>query len=209
MEQRCPSYAGHGAPSRTDDRPQLGLARLLVVSVGLATLLAGCVRPYYRKKADEEVADIYREKDKNPEWKLESSHVYPDLRARCADLTNPAYPPTRPDDPAAADVPPNPRNPGHSGDGLVKGTGCLALMTACAHGTRRAAPPRPPRRNRKRRKRETVPPGRKRQRRKAETGPPRQGPLRKNRRATARRGPPATRASSPIRSTRPRGRAPS
>ncbi|HKB37496.1 MAG TPA: hypothetical protein VKD72_13700, partial [Gemmataceae bacterium] len=130
MEQRCPSSAGHGAPSRTADCSRLGIARLLVVSVGLATLLAGCVRPYYRKKADEEVADIYREKDKYPDWKLESSHVYPDPRARFADLSHPDYPPMPPDDPAAADLSPTPQKPGKSGVALMESTGYLDMMAA-------------------------------------------------------------------------------
>ena len=44
---------------------------------------AGCTRVYYRRQADNEVADILKEKDQYPRWKIEQMHVYPDPRALC------------------------------------------------------------------------------------------------------------------------------
>src|SRR5262245_37502630 len=114
----------------TCGRPCLGFGRLVVLGLGLGVFLVGCVRPYYRTKADEEVADILREKDKYPAWKLESSNVYPDPRPRFADTGNLDHPPMPPDDPATADLSPNPQKPGKAGVGLLESNGYLDLLAA-------------------------------------------------------------------------------
>src|SRR6516165_1960910 len=109
---------GHG--------PRLVLCCLL----GMASLVgnAGCTRHFFRKKADEEVAEVLAEKDKYPDWRIEQFHVYPDPRARFADPTNPDRPPVPPDDPAARDLAPNPQKPGKEGVGAVEGQGYLKLL---------------------------------------------------------------------------------
>src|SRR5262245_14406828 len=96
--------------------------------LALAILLAGlggCTRRFYRERADKEVAAILHEKDKYPQWKIENFHIYPDSRARFADPTDPDRPPMPPDDPAAADLAPQPQKPVHVGVARVEGTGYL------------------------------------------------------------------------------------
>src|SRR3989442_2819469 len=115
----------------------LSLGRLgKVVRPGLCIMVAttmavggvGCTRPFFRKRADMEVADILTEKDQYPDWQIEQYHVYPDPRARFADDSNPDCPPMPPDDPAAQDLSPNPQKPGHAGVGLVAGQGYMELL---------------------------------------------------------------------------------
>jgi outer membrane protein TolC len=91
---------------------------------------AGCTRHFFRKKADEEVAEVLAEKDKYPDWRIEQFHVYPDPRARFADPTNPDRPPKPPDDPAAYDLSPNPQRPPKAGVAEVEGEGYLELLAA-------------------------------------------------------------------------------
>jgi hypothetical protein len=126
MKTRSPQWAGHCIRDRA--HAQLGAVRLLAIGFGLAVFLAGCTRPFYRKKADEEVADILREKDRYPAWKLESSHVYPDPRSRFADTANLDHPPMPPDDPATADRSPSPQKPGKAGVVLLESNGYLDLL---------------------------------------------------------------------------------
>ncbi|MCI0377702.1 MAG: TolC family protein [Gemmataceae bacterium] len=107
-------------------------ARLALVGLTLLVLLltAGCTRRFFRKRADNEVAAILRDKDVFPEWKIENYHVYPDPRARFADLTNPDRPPMPPDDPAASRLAPNPQHPPRAGVFFEVGTGYLDLLAA-------------------------------------------------------------------------------
>src|SRR5262249_5405337 len=56
-------------------------------------------------------------------------HVYPNPQARFADDTNPDRPPMPPDDPASAEMAPNPQKPPHkAGVQLIEGTGYLDLL---------------------------------------------------------------------------------
>jgi hypothetical protein len=105
-------------------RPVLNWA----VMAGLLVQATGCTRPFYRKKADEEVSEVLAQKDKYPDWKIDDWHVYPDPRARFADTSDPDHPPKPPDDPAAYDLSPNPQKPGHAGIERVEGTGYLELI---------------------------------------------------------------------------------
>jgi len=98
------------------------------VGLGLIAGSGGCSRAFYRKSADREVADVLKEKDQYPEWKIEQYHVYPDPRARFADPTNPDRPPMPPDDPAAWALAPHPQQPGHAGVGAAEGTGYLEMI---------------------------------------------------------------------------------
>src|SRR6516164_5474312 len=107
-------------------RPALNLA----LAAGLLADFAGCTRSYYRKSADEEVAEVLAQKDKYPAWAIQNWHVYPDPRARFADPTNPDRPPMPPDDPAAYCMSPNPQKPKHVGVARVEGTGYLELLKA-------------------------------------------------------------------------------
>jgi hypothetical protein len=103
---------------------------LLLSSLVLFPGVVGCTRSFYRKCADREVADILKEKDQFPAWRLEQFHVYPDPRARFADPTNPDRPPMPPDDPAAWDLSPHPQQPGHAGVRKIEGTGYLEMLKA-------------------------------------------------------------------------------
>src|SRR5947207_545588 len=89
---------------------------------------SGCTRVFYRRQADREVADILREKDVYPEWKIEQMHVYADPRARFAEPNNPDRPPMPPDDDATYHVSPHPQSPGHAGVGNVYGTAYLEMI---------------------------------------------------------------------------------
>ncbi len=106
-------------------RPTLNLA----LAAGLIAQTGGCTRPFFRKRADEEVAEVLAQKDKYPDWKIDNWHIYPDPKARFADPTNPDHPPMPPDDPAAYALSPNPQKPPHK-DGVerVEGTGYLELI---------------------------------------------------------------------------------
>jgi outer membrane protein TolC len=104
-----------------------GLSTLLLVVGALA--LGGCTRHFFREHADKEAEAILKEKDRDP-WQIEQFHVYPDPRARFADLTCPDHPPMPPDDPGAYALSPNPQKPGKACVGLVQGTGYLELLAA-------------------------------------------------------------------------------
>jgi outer membrane protein TolC len=111
-----------------DKAVRLTLVLLLAGLFGLS--VSGCTRRFYRNRADLEVADILTDKDQFPEWQIEQYHVYPDPRARFADDTNPDRPPMPPDDPASAEMAPNPQKPGHAGVRMIEGSGYLELLTA-------------------------------------------------------------------------------
>jgi len=75
----------------------LGLLVAVLVTAGQS----GCTRRFYRKQADEVVANILDGKNCDPRWDIQQYHVYPDPRARFADPNDPDRPPMPPDDPAA------------------------------------------------------------------------------------------------------------
>lgn len=104
--------------------------RLLLVLLCALTGLpgTGCSRQFFRRRADKEVAELLKQKDKYPDWGIDQFHVYPDSRARFADWTNPDRPPMPPDDPAAHKLSPNPQKPPKSGIQMIEGTGYLELM---------------------------------------------------------------------------------
>ncbi len=106
-----------------------GRVRALLWLLVLAILAgAGCTRRFFRKQADREVLGLLAEKDKDPRWKIEHLHVYPDPRSRFADWTNPDRPPMPPDDVAAKTLSPNPQKPGHKGVAYIEGTGYLQVL---------------------------------------------------------------------------------
>lgn len=108
------------------------MKRLLYFLLWLTILVAitgtGCSRRFYRKQADREVLGLLAEKDKDPRWKIEHLHVYPDPRSRFADWTNPDRPPMPPDDVAAKTLSPNPQKPGHKGVAYIEGNGYLQVL---------------------------------------------------------------------------------
>jgi hypothetical protein len=105
-------------------RPVLNWA----LTAGLVLQAGGCTRKWARKTTDEEVSEILAQKDKYPEWQIENWHVYPDPRARFADVGDPDHPPMPPDDPASYNLSPNPQHPGKAGIARVEGTGYLELI---------------------------------------------------------------------------------
>src|SRR5437763_2323216 len=109
-------------------RFSLGRTVLLLALTAGALQNGGCTRPFYRKKADKEVAEILAQKDKYPDWAIENWHVYADPLARFADSSDPDHPPKPPDDPAAYDLSPNPQKPGKAGIARIEGTGYLELI---------------------------------------------------------------------------------
>ncbi len=119
-------------------RPALHAA----ISAGVLLQSAGCSRPYFRKDADKEVAEILAKKDKYPDWKIDNWHVYADPRARFADNSDPDHPPMPPDDPAAHDMSPNPQKPGKAGVKRIEGTGYLELIAQMGSGKPRTQGPR-------------------------------------------------------------------
>ena len=105
-----------GVNGQAGKHEKLGRPRLLLLTaLGLVLAVAGCTRVYYRNQADQQVAAILTEKDKDPVWKVEQYHVYPDPRARFADPTCPDRPPMPYDDPGADALSPHPQNPGKAG----------------------------------------------------------------------------------------------
>lgn len=100
----------------------------LAILIGLGP--AGCTRRFYRHAADKEVDEVLAEKDQCPDWKIEQYHVYPDLRARFGDPTDPDHPPMPPDDPAARCLAPNPQGPRKAGIAFAEGEGYLSLLDA-------------------------------------------------------------------------------
>jgi len=108
-----------------------GVCRGIIVVAAIALFMAsltGCTRRFFRKQVDGDVADVLAEKDVFAGWKIENMHVYPDPRARHADMTNPDRPPMPPDDPAARKLGPNPQKAGHAGIARIGGTGYLDLL---------------------------------------------------------------------------------
>ncbi len=103
----------------------------LLLTLGMAIPMAGCTRAFFRKQADREVADILREKDKYPEWKIEQYHVNADPRARFAhpeaNVDRPAMPP---DDEAVYAQSPHPQRPGHAGVTGTNNTAYLDMIAA-------------------------------------------------------------------------------
>jgi hypothetical protein len=88
----------------------------------------GCTRHFFRKRVDQEVAEVLAEKDQYPNWRIDQFHVYPDPRARFADSTDYDHPPMPPDDPAAWNMSPHPQKPGLAGVTKVQGSGYLDLL---------------------------------------------------------------------------------
>ncbi len=105
-------------------RPTLNLA----LATGFLMPLGGCTRGFYRKRADKEVSEILAYKDKYEAWKIENWHVYPDPRARFAEVGCPDRPPMPPDDPAAHDMSPNPQKSKKLGIERQEGTGYLTMI---------------------------------------------------------------------------------
>jgi hypothetical protein len=115
---------------------------LLLLLAGLLSLnLTGCTRHFYRDRADLEVSDILTQKDQYSDWQIEQYHVYPDPRARFADDTNPDRPPMPPDDPASAEMAPNPQKPRRAGVRMIEGTGYLDLLAQWDRENRAEAAP--------------------------------------------------------------------
>ena len=104
--------------------------RAVLVAVLIATLLIGpgCTRKYFREKTDKEAFALLNQKSGDPRWSLGGFFVYPDPRARFADMTNPDRPPMPPDDPAARDLSPNPQKPGKAGVALIEGIGYMKML---------------------------------------------------------------------------------
>ncbi len=105
-------------------RPALKVA----LAAGLFVEVAGCSRPFYRKRADNEVSEVLAQKDKYPDWGIDNWHVYPDPKARFADTGDPDHPAKPPDDCAAYALSPNPQSPGKAGVARLEGTGYLELI---------------------------------------------------------------------------------
>lgn len=105
--------------------------RILLIALTLPSLVAGpgCTRTFFRDGADNEVSGLLNEKAVNPVTSLEGFNVYPDGRARFADISNPDQPPTPPDDPEAKALSPNPQRPSkQSGVARIEGIGYLDLL---------------------------------------------------------------------------------
>ena len=79
-------------------RRAVGATALMVIA---ATVLAGCTRDRYRRRADQEVDSLVAEKSNDPRWCLPDFCVYLDPRSRYYDPTNPDRPPMPQDDPAS------------------------------------------------------------------------------------------------------------
>jgi hypothetical protein len=101
---------------------------VLVLAGCFSLYMTGCTRKFYRNQADLEVSDILTQKDQFAEWQIDQYHVYSDPRARFADDTNPDRPPMPPDDPASAEMAPNPQKPHKAGIRQIEGTGYLDLL---------------------------------------------------------------------------------
>ena len=104
----------------------------------LAVLLlvaAGCTRAFFRERADRDVETLLTEKSIDPRWDVRTRNwfVYPDPRARFADLDKPDHPKKPPDDPAAAALAPDSqplRSKFWSGPDQ-EGTGYLEFLRYC------------------------------------------------------------------------------
>lgn len=101
----------------------------------LLAVVAGCTRGFFRERADRDVEGLLTEKSIDPRWDIRTRnwYVYPDPRARFADLDNPDNPKKPPDDPAAAALSPDPqplRTRFCSGPDQ-EGTGYLEFLRHC------------------------------------------------------------------------------
>lgn len=94
---------------------------------------AGCTRSFFRERSDRDVEGLLEEKSADPRWAVQNWHVYPDPRARFADLDDPDHPKKPPDDPAAAALAPDPQPiRGHFCSGPdQEGTGWLEFLRYC------------------------------------------------------------------------------
>ena len=102
---------------------------MLLLGIGLAILMPGCSRRFFRNRADNEVHQILATKDKYANWKLEQFHLLPDPRARFATAGNQDRPAMPPDDPASMAMAPNPQKPGKYGIGHMEGSGYIDLLS--------------------------------------------------------------------------------
>ena len=89
----------------------IAAARRLPALAALLALAAGCTRGFFRERADRDVEALLTEKSVDPRWDVRTRnwYVYPDPRARFADLDKPDHPKKPPDDPAAAALAPDPQ----------------------------------------------------------------------------------------------------
>lgn len=102
---------------------------LLALAALLLAFAPGCTRKFFRKCADDDVTGVLTQKNVYPDWQIENWHVYPDPRARFADLSNPDRPTFPPDDSAAYRLSPNPQQPTKKvGVGRVDGDGYIKLL---------------------------------------------------------------------------------
>jgi hypothetical protein len=128
------SSAGLGSTPRIPGTVgKRGKVRWVILALLAALVLGGtvgCTRNFFRRRTDAQVDEIFGEKDKYAQWRIEQFHVYPDPRSRFADWTNPDRPPRPPDDPAAYKLSPNPQGVPPSGIKYIEGTGYLDLMRA-------------------------------------------------------------------------------
>ena len=113
----------------------LAAARRLPSLAVLLAVVAGCTRSFFRERADRDVEALLTEKSIDPRWDVTTRnwYVYPDPRARFADLDNPDHPKKPPDDPAAAALAPDPqplRSKFCSGPDQ-EGTGYLEFLRNC------------------------------------------------------------------------------
>src|SRR5688572_31260860 len=77
---------------------------VLTLAVG-----AGCTRSFFRERADRDVEGLLSEKAVVTPGAVDGWYVYPDGRARFADMDNPDHPKKPPDDPGVAAVTPDPQ----------------------------------------------------------------------------------------------------
>ena len=120
--------------------PAYRAARLLVIAAVLAVAGTGCTRKFFRQRADNDVIGVITQKNVFPAWKVENWHVYPDSRARFADVGNLDRPPFQPDDYAARVLSPNPQRPTKKdGVGRYEGTAYLAILAGWDAQNRAAA----------------------------------------------------------------------
>jgi outer membrane protein TolC len=113
----------------------LAAARRLPSLAVLLAVVAGCTRNFFRERADRDVEALLTEKSIDPRWDVRTRnwYVYPDPRARFADVDNPDHPKKPPDDPAAAVLAPDPqplRSKFCSGPDQ-EGTGYLEFLRYC------------------------------------------------------------------------------
>ena len=106
-------------------RPALRLA----LAAGLLVETGGCTRPFFRKRADEEVCGSAGAE--RQVCRLDHRELARLRRSACrfADPSDPDHPPKPPDDPAAYALSPNPQKPPKkAGIERIEGTGYLELI---------------------------------------------------------------------------------